>query len=167
MRAIITILVLLSLFTFSNAAEKSLIDFEMQDQFDSTYNQNSFDGKMILLIGADRNGSQFTGQWGSLLADSLIASGQIDSVKFVPSATLQGVPKIMKGMIKGMFPKEKQNWTLMDWDGLFAGSYNFETDKCNIVVFDVEKNVLIHKSVTEFDEAAAREILDSISLSFN
>ena len=165
MRIVTTILLLLSLFTFATATEKKLIDFEMQDQFDSTYTQNSFDGKIILLLGADRGGSQFTGQWGTTLADSLKAREQIDRVKFVALATLQGVPKIMKGMVKGMFPKEKENRTLMDWDALFAGAYNFETDKCNIVVFDAEKNVVVQTAATEFDEITALAILDSISLS--
>lgn len=165
MRAIFIFLILTPLFSFILAQETALIDFELQDQFDSTYNQNSFDGKVILLLGADRGGSQFTGQWGSTLADSLIAREQIAGVKFVPLATLLGVPKLMKGMIKGFFPKEKQNWTLMDWDALFAGAYNFEAEKCNIVVFDVDKNLIMHKAVTEFDELTARAILDSISLS--
>lgn len=165
MRRVIIFLTVTALFTLAQANETRLIDFEMQDQFDSTYNQNSFDGKVIILLGADRKGSQFTGQWGSTLADSLIARGQIDSVKFVALATLQGVPKIMKGMVKGMFPKEKQNWTLMDWDGAFANAYDFEPEKCNIVVFDVEKNVVAQMVVTEYDASSAHVIVDAISLS--
>lgn len=162
----LSLLFLLSLFTWSSA-DTTLINFELQDQFDSTYTQNSFDGKIIILLGADRKGSRYTDQWGPTLADSLIARGQIDGVQLVGLATLTAVPKMMKGMIKGFFPKEKQSWTLMDYDGVFAQAYEFEPDKCNIIVFDEEKNLTIHKAVTDFDTATARAILDSISLSLN
>ncbi len=158
MRTLILIF-LLSLFTWSSALETTLIDFELQDQFDSTFNQNSFDGKIVIIIGADRQGSKYTDQWGQALGDSL-RTRNIDNVQFVALATLTGVPGMMKGMVKGFFPKEKENWVLMDWQGVFADAFDFSAKKCNILVFDKEKKLLVNEPVTDFDKATAAAILE-------
>ena len=115
-----------------------------------------------MVLGADRKGSQYTDQWGPTLADSLKKEGHIDSVEFVALANLQSVPGMMKGMVKGFFPKEKENWVLLDWDGEFDQAYDFVENKCNILLFDRERNLLVHEAVTDYNAETAERILNII-----
>ena len=161
MRARLMLGISLFFTTLMVAKETTLIDYAMQDQFDQEYTQDSFIGKYIILFGADRKGSQFSDRWGNALRDSLSERAINDSIQFVSLANLDGVPALMKGMVKRFFPKEKDSWALMDWDGLFASSYDFAPDQCNILVFDKEKNLLAHKAVTDFEEVMVSEILKS------
>jgi hypothetical protein len=162
MRHLLTLVLGFLVISTTIATEKKLIEFSIKDQFGEEYTQNSFDAAYILVLGADREGSQYTDQWGPTLADSLKKDGRIDSVVFVALANLQGVPGMMKGMIKGFFPKEKENWVLLDWDGEFDQAYGFVENKCNILLFDQGRNLVMHEAVTDYMAETAERILNAI-----
>jgi len=145
--------------------DSKLIDFDLKDQFDQSYDRNSFDGKIVILLGADRQGSHFTDEWGPTLADSLRRRQIIDRIQFVAVADLHGVPGFMKKMIKGFFPKDKSKWCLMDWDGAFPQAYDFIKHSCNILVFNREKKLIFQQNVTSYDPRVATTILQTIETS--
>lgn len=162
MRAFFLLCILLFVASCAFSQNTALIDFSLKDQFDQAYDQHSFPDKYIILLGADREGSQYTHFWGPLLADSLKNREFIEQVEFVALANLHGVPGIMKKIIKGFFPKEKENWVLLDWEGLFATTYGFAPEQCNILVFDAEKQLVLHEAVTAYDSVTATKILYAI-----
>ena len=130
---------------------QSLIEFELKDQFDQEYTRQDFLGQTCILVGSDREGSQYNARWSITIHDSLKVYGLQDSVKFLALANLDGVPRFLRGFVKGKFPKKKNQSILLDWKGTFAETYLFVPDKSNIILFDKEGNQLYRMEVQELD----------------
>ena len=89
------------------AEERSpALAFSLQDQFDRTYTEKNWPGKILVLIVSDRKGSQFNGAWQAAIAGALKppASSQ---VQFVGVADVHSVPGFMHGLVKRYFPQDK------------------------------------------------------------
>ncbi len=163
MKFLLSLMIFCGIFTCNGFAQDStLIEFELKDQFDRSYSQNSFEDNIIILLGADRQGSQYTNSWGTILADSLRKYDVLDEVEFVALADLRAVPRLMRGMIKGYFPDDKNDWVLMDWEGRFPIAYDFESDHCNILIFNKNKKLIFQTSVTEYDENVADKAISAV-----
>mgnify|MGYP006281184163 CR=1 FL=1 len=144
------------------AQDSTLIQFELKDQFGRDYDETSFENKIIILLGADRKGSQYTDLWGPTLADSLRQRGIIDSVEFVALADLRAVPGLMRGIVKGYFPDAKDKWVLMDWRGVFPQAYDFVDDSCNLLIFDPQQRLMFQQAVTDYDPRVAKQVLRAV-----
>ena len=129
-----------------------LISFELEDQFERTYNNESFNDKMMVMIGSDGGGSKYNSKWGQAISDALKKQDTKYDINWVGVADLRGVPFFMKGYVRNQFSEDEKEWVLLDWDGLFAETYNFEDGMSNIFVFN-SKGTLVFK-------AAAREVED-------
>jgi hypothetical protein len=116
--------------------DSTLISFKLKDQFDNEYTENDFLGGISLLIGSDKEGSKYNQLWGGAIRDSLNELGKTDQVKIIPLADLRGVPFFLKGFIKGKFPKESDQWVILDWRGHFPKAYDLVPHKTNILIFD-------------------------------
>ncbi len=127
------------------AAETTLIDFELKDQFKHTYRDDDWRGKVLLLIGSDQNGSQFDAVWEQAIRDSVTDRADMGSLRIVHVADVRGVPFFLKGVVSRKFPEDKTNPIILDWKGRFATAYGFEGDKANILVFD--KNALLEQQL--------------------
>jgi hypothetical protein len=122
-----------------------LVTFEMEDQFQNTYTQEDFLGRVLVVIGGDRKGAPLAKEWGKALGESLQPEISSRKLRLVGLSTLKGVPFFLKGYVRGKFPKTQEEWALLDWQGLFAGSYGFTSGEANILVFDESGN-LVHKA---------------------
>lgn len=125
--------------------DSTLIDFKIKDQFDRVYTQTSWTDSIIVIIGSDRKGSEFSGTWSGAIKDSLNKLPGFTRVKFVGLSDLRGVPFFLKGYVRGRFPKDPENWVLMDWKGHFSKAYQFKEAHCNILIFD-KRRQLIHQT---------------------
>ena len=65
-------------------------------------------------------------------------------------------------MIKGKFPQEPGQWTLMDWKGLFAKTYAFEPKASNILVFGPGGSLLVQTHGREVEDDKVAEIATRI-----
>ena len=114
----------------------SLINFQLKDQFGKNYSNEDFQNTTIVLIGSDKEGSQYNEEWITAIVDSLGYKLDWTNLVFIGVADLRGVPFFLKPFVPGFFPDEKEKWILMDWDGEFAQAYNFREDFCNILIFN-------------------------------
>lgn len=144
------------------AQEPALIEFDLKDQFDREYSHESWQGKILIVIGSDREGSQYNERWGEAIHKALADSPGFSYVQFVGVADLRGVPFFLKSFVKGKFPENRSKWLLMDWKGAFAKSYQFKGDVSNILIFAPRGERLLQKTVTQLDPAALDEIVQTV-----
>ena len=144
------------------AQDKMLIKFDMKDQFGNAYSDTSFADKYIILLGADREGSAYTDEWATGLVDSLKERDIYENAQIVALATLEAVPRLLRKMVRGFFPKDEEQWCLLDWDGEFNKTYGFKPAFCNVLIFDKEKTLIYQSAVNNFDADVAQIIINTI-----
>ena len=127
------------------AAPAELIDFKVEDQFKKIHTRDEVRGKLFIIVGADRKGSEFTGAWSNAIMSGIRRLGVQDQVVEVGLADLRGLPFFLKGMIRGKFAEKSKGWSIMDWKGVFPKAYGFENDKANILVFGPD-GALLHRT---------------------
>jgi hypothetical protein len=130
------------------AADSTLIDFEIKDQFEKIHRDDDFRGRVVVVFAYDRKGNDYQDQWFSAMRDSLAVTHDTSVVGFVRLANVRGVPFFLKSMIKGKFPREPERWTLLDWKGRFDKAYEFAADMCTILVFDQRGTLVGSTAVT-------------------
>ncbi len=153
-------LIIVAFFAFSaavSAQSYKLIHFELQDQFKKEYTRDDFSGRIVIIVGADRKGSDFSNTWHSALKDSLKNRCMDHDVFIMDVADLRGVPFFAKGMVKKYFMDEAP--CLMDWKGTFARHYLFEKDAVNLLIFDKESELVWKQAVTEMNKNLLNELL--------
>jgi hypothetical protein len=153
-------IILIFVFCYSNilAQDSALISFKLEDQFKREYSNAHFSDRIIILLESDRVGSQYQNLWQDAIHDSLQRIGILDQTQIISAADLRGVPFFLKGFMRGKFPQEKENWCLMDWNGILAKAYGFVSDKCNIIIFDQNHKVIHKVCVQELDIHEVKKI---------
>ncbi len=131
------------------AAPAELIDFKVEDQFKKIHTRDEVRGKLFIIVGADRKGSEFTGAWSDAIMSGIRRLGVQDRVVAVGLADLRGLPFFLKGMIRGKFAEKSKGWSIMDWKGVFPKAYGFENDRANILVFGPDGGLLHRTSGQE------------------
>lgn len=139
--------------------DSTLIDFRIRDQFETVHTEAEFAGRVVLLIGSARPGSEYNPVWGAAIRDSLLTLGIVDSVRLLSVADLRGVPFFMKGFVRGKIPKDPQTPILTDWDGTLARHYRFNPETSNIFVFNREGRLLDRWAVLQLDPAVVAEVV--------
>jgi hypothetical protein len=127
------------------AATSHLLAYELEDQFGERHQRSDVEGRVVLVIGSDRHGSDYNSIWGNTLSDSLTHHPGYGDIELVPLADLQGVPFFLKGVIRRMFPRQRKRWVLMDWEGVFPKAYGFEPGASNLLVFAPDGS-LVHQA---------------------
>ncbi len=133
------------------AQQSILVPFEIKDQFDRVHRHSDYAEQILIVIGSDRNGSEFHDDWESALRDSLAADSSDAGVAFLSVAEVRGVPFFLKGSVKVKFSREEDEWILLDWKGLLAETYGFEANSANILVFAADGTLALHVHGRELD----------------
>jgi hypothetical protein len=144
------------------AVSGDLIDFRVEDQFRKIHTRDEVRGKVFIIVGADRKGSEFTGAWNDAIMTGVREMGVADQVISVVLADLRGLPFFLKGMIRGKFAERSKGWSIMDWKGVFPKAYGFEKDVSNVLVFGPDGRLLHRTSGQEADPVEIRTILKKI-----
>lgn len=122
-----------------------LIDFEMEDQFGAVHRRSDYEGRIVLMIGSDRNGSAYADAWRAALHDSLHTAPLYDEkVAYLPVTDVHGVPFFLKGMTRRRFSQEPDEWALIDWEGTFAKAYGWRDGVTNVVLFAPDGSRSLH-----------------------
>lgn len=136
-RLFITLLSLNILLSNVSANEtQDLVTFKLEDQFGVKTTEEDVSGKIVILIGSGKEGSEYNAVWGKTIHDSLNADDGYEDIVFLPLADLRGVPFFMKSFVKSRFPKEAEKRVLLDWKGDIPKAYDFAPDSSNVLVFD-------------------------------
>jgi len=147
------------------AQETTMISFKLRDQFNNSYTEKDFTNRIVIIVGSDREGSQYNERWSFAIYDSLRKKDLVDSVRFLPVADLRGVPFFIKSLVRSKFPRAKHRWILLDWKGLFAHAYNFTPKASNIIIIDRNKKVVYQTFVFDIEKEKLQAIwLKLISL---
>ncbi|MDH3891647.1 MAG: YtfJ family protein [candidate division Zixibacteria bacterium] len=141
------------------AADSTLIEFEIKDQFKNKHTHEELQDKVVLIVGHDRGGRKYKAPWAEALYDSLkpeVDSGRIMQVGY---ADTRGVPFFLKGWARRKVRKEEDTWMLLDWKGVLAKAYEFEKGKCNILVFDTQGVLRHHLAATEVQPVKLNRVI--------
>ena len=134
----------------------SLMSFEMEDQFRNSHSHADFKGRVLVVIGSDREGAPEAENWGKALSQSMKPERDSGRLNLIGLSNLKGVPFFLKDYVRGKFSQSAGDWALMDWKGLFADSYGFIAGNANVVVFDKE-GVLAYQA--HFSECRPDQVL--------
>lgn len=138
--------------------ETALISFKLRDQFNNSYTEKDFTNRIVIIVGSDKEGSQYNERWSLAIYDSLKKENLIDSVRFLPVADLHGVPFFIKSLVRSKFPRAKHKWVLLDWKGLFAHAYIFIPKASNIIILDRNSKVVYQTFVFDIEKKKLQAI---------
>ena len=123
---------------------KRIMIFEMEDQDGKKRTHKDLMGKIVMVIGADKEGSEYTKAWIMAIQKGLDEHEDAEPVEVIPAPQLGSVPKLMRGTVKKFIAKDAERWLLLDWESKFTKAYGLKPGTANIVLFDAKGNV-IHK----------------------
>lgn len=146
------------------AAEQSLIEFSLKDQFNNRHTQQQALGKVVLIIGSDGEGSEFNDAWGTAINQAVTDHPDYPQLHQLPYADLRGVPFFAKGYVRGMMPEEPESWVLMDWKGRFASAYDFQPGATNVLIFGTDGNLKLHVSGQQPDSPTLARAIQELSV---
>jgi predicted transcriptional regulator len=72
------------------------------------------------------------------------------------------VPFFVKGVVRGKFPQNPDQWVLMDWKGVVAKAYDFAPKSANVLVFAPDGALVHHASGREPDEETVSEVVNAL-----
>ena len=107
------------------AAQTSPKDFTLRNQYDSAFTLSSERGRFVLLLYSDRKGSQFVGGFSRAARQWRRERGDTTMLRIINIANLDGVPRLLRGTIKGNFKGNEKDGRpkallLLDWDAKLA-----------------------------------------------
>ncbi len=166
LRAVVTasVLIVAALVVGSpcRSAAKELVAFELEDQFGRVHRHSDVLGTIVLLNGADRVGSRFTGVWGKAIREALGDHPAYDQISHLAYADLRGLPFFMKGFVRKKFPQDPERWVLIDWKGVLAKTYDFTPKACNVLVFSSDGSLVRHESGQEPEAESVRRLVEAL-----
>jgi predicted transcriptional regulator len=129
--------------------------FSLLDQYDQPFDVRQAEGKTIILLASDGEGSKQNREW----IDAI--NGRYgDRVVIVGIADTRGVPFFVKSAVKSKF-KESPAPVLFDWNGVVFTSYVLASNVSNIVLID-KSGVVQYMFSGEATAAACEKLFHEI-----
>ena len=148
--------------TETNAADSTLIDFKIKDQFKILRTNTDIEDKVLIIIGSNKAGNKFNKIWEKELRDSLKNTDYYERILSFGVPDFRGVPFFIKGSIRRKLAKDSTNNILMDWKGKFVKAYEYVEGKSNILIFDTDGQLRSKTAVTEMEYTELNKILQLI-----
>jgi hypothetical protein len=112
--------------------------FALQDQFGTNHAVNFPRAHPLLLIVADRKGSEQIDAWVAAINGRYGAR-----LEMIGVADVGGVPGWLQGMIRGRFQKKYPYPILLDWSGKIPAALHCQPDAANVFLLDGTGRVLV------------------------
>lgn len=154
-------LILLIILSIATQANDKLASFTLEDQFKVLHSQNEFLGKKSIVI----LGSTDTVELRKSFIKELeyIEINKIHEVaNIVNIFDMSHVPSLLKFYARGKFPKEKEKWILVDWEGLLTKTYNSNLSGLTILLCDKKGFVLDREFITEINQESMKRISNKL-----
>jgi hypothetical protein len=113
-------------------------NFELQDQFRTNHVVHFPRAQPLLLIVADRKGSEQIDAWIAAINGRYGAR-----LEMIGVADVGGVPGWLQGMIRGKFRKKYPYPILLDWSGKIPAALHCQPDAANVFLLDGTGRVLV------------------------
>lgn len=108
----------------------------LMDQFGRSIDMAALRGRAVILLVADKDGSDGLRSW--LMA---LRAAAPSTVVVLAAADLEGAPRFLRGIIKSGFPKDTSAGVLLDWTGTVARRVRGERDHLVGLVFAADGGV--------------------------
>lgn len=132
----------------------SVVQFRLRDQFGRVHDAADYRGRTVYLVGAGRGGRTSATAWAAALGPlARGADGRGGAV--VPIADLQGVPRLLRGLVRGRFPRAPGTAVLLDWDGAVSQRLGFDPAQSTVLVLAPDGRPVLRADVSGVDTAAA------------
>jgi hypothetical protein len=95
------------------AAPATIPAFSLKDQFDRPLTREALAGAPVVFLVSAREGADAAQRWSAALRGPARARG----VRTVDVADLKGAPRLLRGVIRGGFPKDTARGILLDFEG--------------------------------------------------
>ena len=155
-------ILLLFVITISFSQESTLINFELQDQFEKIYTNNDYRGSIFIVIGSNSSGRKYNPIWSAAIHNELKDEPVFEKIKMNGIANLSAVPFFLKGFIRNKFPKDPEKWILMDWKGKFSKAYHMKPGVSNILIFNVGGQLVFQTTATDLDAELLAVLVEKI-----
>lgn len=114
----------------------------LQDQFGKMHTPQELQGRVVLLVGGDRAGSEASARWVRATMAALGKSVDASRVTIIRVADLRQVPVIPQPFAQAKLPSLDNAPVLLDFQGVLARRYGFEPGSSNQLVIGTDGKVL-------------------------
>jgi peroxiredoxin len=139
----------------ANAIGEKAMEFTLQDQYEKSVSLRQFEGRVVVLLASDREGSSQNAAWIKAIRDNYA-----DRVAVQGIADVSTVPFFLKGRIRDEFKKSEAS-ILLDWEGDVFRSYGFAKFVANVLLID-RHGVIRHRSSGQAAPAVIQELFKKI-----
>jgi predicted transcriptional regulator len=161
-------LVLLLVFTGIHAeSSEKLISFRLKDQHKKLYTDLDYRGKLFLTIGSDKEGREFNPMWTIAIKNALKDDKKFKDLQILRVADMRGAPEFIRPLIASKFPKERSEWVVLDWEGVFPETYGFKKKIANILIFDKKGRLVYQDDGKEPEKEKLNKILKIIRKNYS
>ncbi len=130
-------------------------EFFLHDQHDRPVTLRQLEGRVVVLLASDRDGSAQNRRWGKIISDRYGAT-----VSLIVVANARGVPFFMKNKVKNDFKKDEIS-VLLDWNGVVSTAYGLADKVSNIILID-KNGYIRHMYSGESTEGAIERLFAEI-----
>ena len=90
--------------------------YRLLDQFNRLVTDSALVRRASVIIVAGRTGAEAAERWTQRIRAALTPSGP----SVIPVADLAGAPRLLRGLIRGMFPRDSSAAVALDWEGVIG-----------------------------------------------
>jgi len=138
-----------------NAVGEKASDFTLQDQYERTVSLKQYEGRVVVMIASDKEGSSQNAEW-----KKAIRTKYGDRIAVQGLADVSSVPFFLKGKIRSDFKKDPEN-ILLDWKGEAFRSYGLAKGASNVILIDKD-GMIRHRSSGPASPEAVQELFRKI-----
>ena len=140
------------------------LSFRLEDQFGRLHDSSELAGRVVVMLGGDRAARELLEAWGPTLLHALAERGVAERVRGYAVVDLRGVPSVLRGMVRGLMPREPELTVLLDWQGELARRHDFAAGRCNVLVADRGGAVAIESEEESLEDARVAALADAIAI---
>jgi len=155
MLIVMMIILQLSSASAQNAVGEKATEFTLQDQYEKTVNLPQYDGRVVVLIASDKEGSSQNAAWSKAIKDNYS-----DRVVTQGIADVSSVPFFLKGKVRNDFKKDGDS-ILLDWKGEVFKTYGLTKGVSNVILIDRD-GMIRHRSAGSASPEAVQELFKKI-----
>jgi hypothetical protein len=144
----------------ARAQTSALVEFELEDQHQQVHRHSDFEGRVVVLVGGDRDGRQFGAGWERAILDAAADALRRDRLALVSLADVPGVPVFVRKYVRSKFPTARDDWVLLDWSGQFAQAYDFVPGAINVLVFAADGSLRMRTSARAVSDEQLQPIVE-------
>ncbi|MDW8271360.1 MAG: hypothetical protein RML15_02980 [Bacteroidota bacterium] len=112
---------------------QSLVPFVLEDQWGRQWSAEQLQGRVVVLLLADREGAEQSAVWGRELGKQFGSE-----VLIIGCANLEGVPFFLRWLVRARIKESLPHAPLLlDWDGTLFRAYRCRAQIPTVLVFDM------------------------------